>query len=130
MSGRIASLSLFLLGMLIMTLSNFTTFFHITPVDNFLATGLGAFGLILCVLAGFVLLPLGDDDSAPRVRALYAFILFLAGLFDLSVGLFTIFFHITNVDNATAVGGLAGGLILTLVAVVMLPPPALAATES
>jgi hypothetical protein len=121
MAGRVASVSLFLIGMLIMALSNLTTFFHLTSVDNFLATGLGAFGLVLCVLAGFVLLPMGWEDNAPGVRALYAFSLFLAGLFDMSVGLFTIFFHITNVDNATAIGGLAGGLILVLVAVAMVP---------
>jgi hypothetical protein len=130
MAGRIASLSLVLIGMLIMALSNLTTFFHLTPVDNILATGLGAFGLVLCVLAGFVLLPLGDDDSAPMVRGLYAAILFGAGLFDMTVGLFTIFFHITDVDDATAVGGLAGGLILILVATAMVPPVAQATAES
>ena len=130
MAGRVASVSLFLIGMLIMALSNLTTFFHLTPVDNVLATGLGAFGLILCVLAGFVLLPMGWDDSAPRVRALFAFSLFVAGLFDMSVGFLTIFFHITTVDDATAVGGLAGGLILVLVAVAMLPASQPSAVES
>jgi hypothetical protein len=130
MAGRIASLSLFLIGLLIMALSNLTTFFHLTPVDNVLATGLGAFGLILCVLAGFVLLPLGEDDSASMVRGLYALILFAAGLFDMTVGLFTIFFHITDVDTATAFGGLAGGLILILVATAMVPAPAPAAVEN
>lgn len=130
MTSRVASVSLFLLGLIIMALSNLTTFFHLTAVDNFLATGLGAFGLILCVLAGFVLLPMGDDNSAPVIRTIYSFTLFIAGLFDISIGLFTIFFHITNVDNATAIGGLAGGLILCLVSIALLPAESFARAES
>ncbi len=130
MTSRVASISLFLLGLLIMALSNLTTFFHLTTVDNILATGLGAFGLILCVLAGFVLLPLEDDDTAPVVRSVYSLILFVAGLFDMSVSLFTVFFHLTNVDNATAIGGLAGGLILCLVSVALLPSESFARVES
>lgn len=129
MTSRVASFSLFALGLLIMALSNLTTFFHLTSVDNFLATGLGAFGLILCVLAGFVLLPLEDDDTAPLIRTVYSLTLFVAGLFDMSVSLFTIFFHITNVDNATAIGGLAGGLILCVVSVAMLPTDSRARAE-
>jgi hypothetical protein len=130
MPGRIASFSLFLLGMLIMALSNFTTFFHITSVDNFLAAGLGAFGLILCILAGFVLLPVDADDTAPMIRRLYSFVLFLAGLFHMTLGIFTIYFAITNVDHATAIGALAGGLILCLIGVAMLPPDLVLAEES
>ena len=130
MTSRVASVSLFLLGLIIMGLSNLTTFFHLTSVDIFLATGLGAFGLILCVLAGFVLLPLGDDNTAPIVRSVYSFTLFIAGLFDMSVGMFTIFFHITTVDNATAIVGLAGGLILCLVSIAMLPAESFAQAEN
>ncbi len=129
MPGRIASFSLFAIGMLIMTLSNFTTFFHITSVDNFLATGLGGFGLILCILAGFALLPTTGDPSAVLIRRLYSLILFSAGVFHMSLSIFTIFFHLTTVDTATAIGALAGGLILCVVGVVLLPPDLIVAEE-
>ena len=49
------------------------------------------------------------------MRRVFSYVLFLVGLFVLVLSILTIFFKITTVDTALAVGMAAFGLILCLV---------------
>jgi hypothetical protein len=122
MQWRIFSLVLFLFGMFVMGLSNFTTFFHITRVDYWTATGMGAFGFILCCISGFLMLPSDNGDGgAPSERRIYGVVLFAAGVFHMTLAILTIFFHVTTLDTAPSVNAIIGGLVLCIAGTIMLP---------
>jgi hypothetical protein len=121
MQWRIFSPMLFLLGMFVMGLSNFTTFFHVTRVDYWTATGMGAFGFILCCISGFLMLPSDEGEAgAPVERRIYSATLFGAGLFHMSLAILTLFFHFTSLETAPAVNAAIGGLVLCIAGTVML----------
>jgi hypothetical protein len=122
MQWRLFSPVLFLFGVFVMGLSNFTTFFHITTVDYWTATGMGIFGFILCCISGFLMLPADSGEGgAPSERRIYGVVLFASGVFNMTLSLLTIFFHLTNVDTAPAVNSIFGGLVLCIAGTIMLP---------
>ena len=114
---RVLSGILFLFGMTIMGLSNLTTFFGITGADFPTTAGMGIFGLVLCLISALVML----DSNAQGQRGLYGAILFLAGLFHMSLAVVTIFFHATRVTDPVAVAAIVGGLVLALIGCALLP---------
>ncbi len=60
---RLFSYVLFLFGMFCMMLSILSIFHFITtPVDSWLAVAVAAFGLIICLVAFFMLAPGGGTD--------------------------------------------------------------------
>jgi hypothetical protein len=112
---RIYSGSLFLLGFLVMTLSSSTAFFASTPLNEAGNFGMGIFGLLLCLIS-FVFLAAGGGvvRGGPQWR-LYSIILFLAGLYNMVLGILTVFFRLTPASQGTAVMQTFGGLILCLI---------------
>lgn len=118
MQWRILSAGMFLLGFLVMALSDFTTFFGITSVTNPLTAFLAVFGFVICVVAVFVLTAgsgrVGPGDLQTQ---LYGLVFFLAGLFHMTLGTARIYFGLTQADLASAVLAMVGGLILCLAAV-------------
>ena len=113
MQWRIFSAALFTLGMLIMALSDFTTFFGFTAVTEPLTGGLAVFGFLLCLFA-FFLLSAGAvaPGGADLQWKLYGLVLFTSGMVHMSLGTARIFFGLTKADMVSAVLALLGGLIL------------------
>ena len=112
---RIYSGSLFLLGFMVMILTSFTAFFRVTEVDTAGNTGMAAFGLLLCLISFFFLAAGGGVVRGGPQWRLYSVILFVAGLYNMVLGILTVFFRLTPADQGTAVMQTFGGLILCLI---------------
>lgn len=112
---RIYSGSLFLLGFLIMALSSATAFFATTSLDEFGNAGMGIFGLLLCVISFGMLAAGGGVVRGGSQWRFYSIVLFVAGLYNMVLGILTVFFRLTQASTATAVMQTFGGLILCLI---------------
>ena len=112
---RIYSGSLFLLGFMVMVLTSFTAFFRVTGVDTAGNTGMAVFGLLLCLISFFFLAAGGGVVRGGPQWRLYSVILFVAGLYNMVLGILTVFFRFTPADQGTAVMQTFGGLVLCLI---------------
>ncbi len=112
---RIYSGSLFLLGFMVMILTSFTAFFRVTDVDPAGNTGMAFFGLLLCLISFFFLASGGGAVRGGPQWRLYSVILFVAGLYNMVLGILTVFFRLTPADQGTAVMQTFGGLVLCLI---------------
>jgi hypothetical protein len=112
---RIYSGSLFLLGFLVMALSSSTAFFATTPLNEFGNAGMGLFGLLLCLISfGMLAAAGGVVRGGPQWR-FYSVVLFLAGLYNIVLGILTVFFRLTQAGTTTALLQTFGGLVLCLI---------------
>lgn len=116
MQWRILSAALFTFGMIIMALSDFTTFFGFTAVTEPLTGGLAIFGFLLCLFAFFLLSAAAVAPGGADLQwKLYGLVLFTSGMVHMILGTLRIFFGLTQADMVSAVLALLGGLVLAVV---------------